>query len=96
LGALVRWVEAHEDGIVVERRGKPVAVLIGYPQYQELQHLREQERKRQAFAALEKVRQQIAVRNRDLTDEEAYRVAGFSAEVIQETLASDQELAQRP
>lgn len=95
-GALLQWAEENQEGIVVERRGKPAAAVIGYEQYQEFQRLQVQERKRSAWEALEKLRKQIAERNSDLTAEEAYRLAGFSEEVIQETLASDRELAQRP
>jgi prevent-host-death family protein len=95
-GAMLQWAEANEDGVIVERRGKPAGVLIGYAQYQELQRLKLLERKRKAFEALEALRKQVSARNADLTPEEAYRLAGFSEEVIQETLESDRELAQRP
>ncbi|MCC6167264.1 MAG: type II toxin-antitoxin system Phd/YefM family antitoxin [Caldilineaceae bacterium] len=92
-GAMLQWAEKNEDGVVVERRGKPAGVLIAYEQYLELQRLKQQERKRKAFEILEGLRKQIAERNSDLTPEEAYRLAGFSEEVIQETLELDKELA---
>jgi prevent-host-death family protein len=95
-GAMLQWAEETQDEVVVERRGKPAGVLIAYEQYQELQRLKEQERRRKAFEAIDALRRQIAERNADLTPEEAYRLAGFSEEVIQETLESDRALAQKP
>lgn len=92
-GAMVRWAKEHDGGVIVERRGKPEAALISYEEYQTMLQLQEEERKRQAFARMEKVRQQIAARNQDLTDAEAYRLAGFSQEVIDEIVASEGAVA---
>lgn len=39
-GALLDWAEENEDGIIVERRGKPVAAMIAYAAYEEWQRLR--------------------------------------------------------
>ena len=93
-GALVQWAEENQDNVVVERRGKPAAVIIAYEEYQKLEQLREQKRRRKAFEALEAIRTRVAERNPDLTAEEAYRLAGFSEEVIQKTLDYDRKLAQ--
>jgi prevent-host-death family protein len=92
-GAMLQWAEENKDPVVIERRGKPAAVLIGYAEYQEMLRLREAERKQHAFARLEELRRQIAARNSDLSAEEAYQLAGFSEEVIRETLESDKRLA---
>lgn len=92
-GAMVQWAEDNSEGVIVERRGKPTAALISYGEYQAMMRLKEQERKRKAFEALETLRKQIAARNQDLTEEEAYRLAGFSEEVIQELLESERALA---
>ena len=88
-GAMMQWVKENNEEVVVERRGKPTAVLISYEEYKTLSQLKEQERKRQAFERMEMIRRQIAQRNQDLSEEEAYRLAGFSEEVIQETLACE-------
>jgi prevent-host-death family protein len=95
-GAMLQWVEENNDEVVVERRGKPAGVIIAYEEYQDILRLRELERRRKVFARMEAIRKQVAERNPDLTAEEAYRLAGFSEDVIQQTLASDRELAQRP
>ena len=94
-GAMLQWAEENNDEVVIERRGKPAGVIIAYEEYQEVMRLREQERRRKLFGRMEAIRQTVAARNPDLTAEEAYRLAGFSEEVIQQTLASDQELAQK-
>lgn len=49
--------------------------------------------KRKFLKALNALRKKVQRRNPDLTAEEAYRLAGFSEEVIQETLRADAELA---
>ncbi len=93
-GAMLQWAEDNNDEVVVERRGKPAGVIIAYEDYKEVVRLREQERRRKVFARMEAIRKEVAKRTPDLTAEEAYRLAGFSEDVIQQTLASDRELAQ--
>jgi prevent-host-death family protein len=93
-GAMMQWAEENNDEVVVERRGKPAAVLISYEEYKSIVQLKEQERKRKAFEALEKLRREVQRKNPNITAEEAYRAAGFSKEVIQATLKSDEELRQ--
>lgn len=46
-GALLRWVEENQDAVIITRRGEPIAVLISYVEYQELQRLQGQERQNQ-------------------------------------------------
>lgn len=94
-GAMLQWAEENNDEVVIERRGKPAGVIIAYEEYKEVMLLRERERRRKVFARIESIRKEVAEQNPDLSAEEAYRLAGFSEETIQQTLASDQELAQR-
>lgn len=65
-----------------------------FDQYAELVRLRKKEAKQKLLEALEKIRSEGAERNSDLTMEEAYRLAGFSEEVIQEILEYDRKLAE--
>ena len=90
-GAMLQWTEEQGDEIVVERRGKPAAVIISYDEYTEIVRLRQEERKRQALVAIRQVRADVRAANQDLSAEEAYRLAGFSEEVIRETLAADEQ-----
>ena len=94
-GAMIQWANEHVEGIIVERRGKPTAAVISYEEYEAMMQLKEEERKRQAFAALEKLRREVQRANPDISAEEAYRAAGFAEEVIQETLKNDAKLRQR-
>jgi prevent-host-death family protein len=91
-GAMLQWAEENSEGVVIERRGKPTAAIISYEEYQAMLQFKEQERKRKAFEALEKLRREVQRKNPDLTAEETYRASGFSEEVIQETLKSDEQL----
>jgi prevent-host-death family protein len=91
-GAMLQWTEEQGEEIVVERRGKPAAVIISYDEYTEIVRLRQEERKRQALSAIRQARAEVRAANQDLPAEEAYRLAGFSAEVIRETLAADEQL----
>ncbi|MBI1297550.1 type II toxin-antitoxin system prevent-host-death family antitoxin [bacterium] len=91
-GAMLQWTEEQGEEIVVERRGRPAAVIISYDEYTEVVRLRQEERKRQALTAIRQARANVRAANQDLSDEEAYRLAGFSQEVIRETLATDEQL----
>lgn len=54
---------------------------------------RKRELKLKALATLNALREEAQRQNPGITAEEAYRLAGFSEEIIQETLKADQELA---
>ena len=93
-GAMVQWAEETKDEVVIERRGKPIVVIIAYDEYQKLMELREMERRRQIFEELETLRKEVGGRNPDSTAEQSYRQSGFSEEVIAETLAINKKLAE--
>jgi prevent-host-death family protein len=96
LSSLVQWANQAQDGVVVERRGRPAAAIISYADFEELLRLRKLEQKRQALKALRELRQRVQARVQatGLTAEAAYRQAGFGEEVIQDTLAKDKALAE--
>lgn len=90
-GSILRWAEEHGEDVVVERRGRPAAVIISYAAYEEIERLRQEQRTRQALAAIRQVREQVQARVKELTADEAYRLAGLSEPVIAEVLAADEE-----
>ena len=94
-GALRKWAVEQQDEVIVEVHGEPEVVLMEYAKYQEYQRLREEERRRQAWVAVEALRQEVNALSEGLSAEEAYRLAGFSEAVIEETLRKDRELANR-
>jgi prevent-host-death family protein len=87
LESLLRQVSDHRDDIVIERQGKPAAVLIPFTDYEKWRRLREQER----AAALEEFRQlgeRIAAPNQDLTEEQAIALADEVAHEIIDDMAA--------
>lgn len=92
-GSMLRYAEENQGGVVVERRGKPAAVIISYPEYEAFTKLRKQEKRKKALQTLKEIRQRVQERNPDLAAEVVYRMAGFSEDVIQSTLQKDEELA---
>jgi PHD/YefM family antitoxin component YafN of YafNO toxin-antitoxin module len=89
----VKWATENQDKVIVKLYGEPAAVIMSYGEYKEVEQLRKRELKRNALNALDALRREARRQNPDLTDEEAYRLAGFSEEVIADTLKADQELA---
>lgn len=92
-GELVKWTTENQDKVIVKLYGEPAAVIMSYAEYEEVEKLRKRELKRKTLEALDALRQEARRQNPDLSAEEAYRLAGFSEEVIQETLQADDELA---
>jgi prevent-host-death family protein len=92
-GELVKWSREQNDTVIVNVYGEPTVVIVPYAEYAEGERLRKREQKRKALAALDALRQEARRQNPDLSAEEAYRLAGFSEDVIQDTLKADEELA---
>ena len=92
-GELMKWTAEHQDKVIVKLYGEPTAVMMSYAEYQELEKLRKREQKRKVLEALDRLRAEVRRQNPTLSDEEAYRLAGFSEDVIAETLKMDQQLA---
>ena len=85
LGTLIQWTLSNQDEVIVESYGRPRVVIMPYDEYQNIVELREQARRKQALAQLEKLREQIQARNQDLTEEQAFDLADrFAREVAEE------------
>ena len=91
-GAVIRLAETERDGVVVERHGKPKAVIISYELYTELTALRERNRKYLALAELRALREEVQ-QYTEYNPSHAYREAGLSPDVIDETLQADEDNA---
>lgn len=68
------WVRDNRAEVIVARDGEPEAVIIPYADYESFQAAKEQ-RRREAGKTLRRLREEIAARNADLTDEEAEEIA---------------------
>lgn len=86
---IAQWAEENREDVVVERLGKPAVAIIPYTEYERFQQMREAKRRSETLKEIEKIRQEVAAGNTDLTPEEAYRLAGFSEEAIQNMVESD-------
>lgn len=93
-GTLLKWASEENDEVIVKFYGEPKAVIVPYQEYETFLKLRKQEQKRKALEALDELRKEMRRQNPELSQEEAYRLAGFGEEVIQNTLAKDEELAE--
>ena len=89
LGSMVQWVDENDDGVIIERRGTPAAAIISYTAFEELMNLRKQQKRRQALEAIRQIREQVQAVTPELTEEEAYRLAGFSEQPLQELVEYD-------
>lgn len=92
-GELVKWTTDNQEQVIVRLYGEPAAVIMSYKEYEEVEKLRKREQKRKVLEALDALREEARRQNPNLRPEEAYRLAGFSEEVIQETLQADEASA---
>ena len=90
---IAQWAEENREDVVVERLGKPAVAIIPYTEYESFQQMREAKRRNEILKEIEEIRQEVASGNTDLTPEEAYRLAGFSEEAIQNMVKSDKRMA---
>ena len=84
LGTLLKWIDQHDDEVIVELYNKPAAVLMTYTEYEEIVKLRKQARQRQAQTEMQTLRTEVDARNPEIIVEEAYQLAGFLVEKIQD------------
>ena len=91
-GEIVKWTKKSQDEVIVKLYGEPAVVIMSYAEYEEVEKLRKREQRRKAFEVLGQLRDEARGQNPELSDEDAYRLAGFSEEVITETLNTDMKL----
>lgn len=84
LGAMLEWAAMHADGVVIESRGRPRAVLLDFAEYQRLQTAGEAARRQDALRRLEALAGRVAARNADLDEQEA---AALSDRFVREAAA---------
>ncbi len=87
-GSLLGYVNEHGDEVIVENHGRPRAVIMSYAAYEEVQMLREQNRRAGILDRLRSLEERLGRRNRDLTDAEAMELGDrFSHELIDDLAA---------
>lgn len=83
LSAMLKWAIEHGDGVVVESRGQPKAVIVPFDEYEALLEIREQARRREALHQLDALAARVQARNQDLSVDEVEQLA---EEISQETI----------
>jgi adenine/guanine phosphoribosyltransferase-like PRPP-binding protein len=89
----MQWAGVQKDIVTVERKGKPFAAMVSYELVEEWRKLKKQELKQMMFEKLKRLRDKVIEGNPDLTQEDGYRLAGFSEELTKKMLANDKKLA---
>ena len=88
LVSLLGYVSEEDDEVIVERHGRPMAVLMSVAAYEEIQALRVQKRRIEALERLRRLEERIAARNQGVSDEAAIEFAvGLSHELIDDMAA---------
>ncbi len=83
--------QAKQEQVIIEIHGEPEAVLISYSDYQLFEGFKEQNRRREAWEAFKSLRDDVAAQTPELTEEEAYALAGISEEIAKEIIQTDKE-----
>lgn len=83
LGSLIGWTQETGDSVVVEKRGHPVAVIVPYEKFQDLEQQQDRLRRHEARETLRKLREKLVERNRDLKPGDAEQIAD---EVVREAI----------
>lgn len=73
-GAMMEAVREGEN-VIVQRHGKPEMVMIAYDAYEQTEEMRKLQKRADALARLEALRERVQARNSDLTDEQAEEIA---------------------
>ncbi|MEA3350519.1 MAG: type II toxin-antitoxin system Phd/YefM family antitoxin [Chloroflexota bacterium] len=91
LGAMMEWTVVESDDVIIETHGRPKAVLVSYPMYQEVRKIQETIRREQALAQMEALAATVQARNQDLSPVEAEATADrFTRDVVREMIADGQ------
>ena len=83
LSAMMDWAIQNQDGVVVESRGRPKAVILPYAEYEAYLSMRENERRRAALQRMEELAAIVQEKNQDMTPERAEQLAD---EISRETI----------
>lgn len=82
-GTLLDQTTKQGDEFIIESYGQPKAVVISFVKYQLVNEWQRQAERQEIWAQLERLRQQVRKRNRDLTAREANRLSDrLTREVI--------------
>jgi prevent-host-death family protein len=75
LGTWIALVNDTDEEVIIERHGKPKAVIMSFESFEEVQQLREKQRREKLLSQLRALRDEVRAQNLDLTQEEAEELA---------------------
>lgn len=75
LGTWIALVNDTDEEVIIERHGKPKAVIMSFESFEEVQQLREKQRREKLLSQLRALRDEVRAQNVDLTQEEAEELA---------------------
>jgi len=75
LGAIVEYAVKNPDGVIIESRGKPRAVILSFEEYQKVKKAQEQARRREALEKLRALAEEVRQQNQDLSADQADELA---------------------
>lgn len=88
LGTWIALVNDDDTEVIIERHGKPKAVIMSFESFEAVKTLREKQRRAEAVRDLRALREEVSSRNRDLTEEQIEEIANrFSHDVIDDLVA---------
>ncbi|HVL24942.1 MAG TPA: type II toxin-antitoxin system prevent-host-death family antitoxin [Thermomicrobiales bacterium] len=85
-GSLLDWTGETGDAVIVERRGRPVGVILSYAAFEDLKEREKRLRREQAWEALRQLQERLAARPPELTEEEAEQLADEAGRDMIESL----------
>lgn len=74
-GAVSRQVIETDEPVIVESHGQPKVAIVPVEQLDRLHELEDRERQQTALANLRQLQNELAIRNQDLTEEQADAIA---------------------
>jgi prevent-host-death family protein len=83
LSAMLDWAVQNKDGVIVESRGQPKAVILPYAAYEAYLSMREKEKRRAAMKRMEELAVIVQAQNQDLSPDEAEQ---FADEISRESI----------
>ncbi len=92
LGSLFGYVNDQDDEVIVEIHGKAKAVIMSISAYEEVQDLREKQRRTDALERLRQLHHRVAARNQDLSEQTAIEIADRVSHELIDGLATRGEI----
>jgi prevent-host-death family protein len=96
LGSYLAYVSEQDDEIIVESHGRPKAVIMSIAAFEEVQMLREKQRRADLLERVRAFEASVGPRNQDLTEEQINDLAvRFSRELIDDLAAEGKLVFER-